>query len=270
MKTYRPYSPEQSYLLPPSPREWLPAGHLAYFILGLLGELDLGAIERAVQAKDPRGERPYSPEMMTSLLLYAYATGVYSSRRIARACVEDVAFRVLAAGEQPHFTTINQFRAKHLDALSGLFVQVVKACQSEGLVRLGHVAIDGTKMKANASKHKAMSHERMQKDEARLRAEIQEWFERAQATDEEEDRLERRRRHVRSTGGDPSARGAAGEDGAGSRSAEEGSRRGPRGSAPRAGGGASQEGRGHDPHAGQARRGCHAGQEAGPAGESIR
>jgi transposase len=190
VKTYRPYSPEQTYLLPPSPREWLPAGHLAYFILGLLGELDLAAIERAVQAKDPRGERPYSPEMMTSLLLYAYATGVYSSRRIARACIEDVAFRVLAAGEQPHFTTINQFRAKHLEALSGLFVQVVKACQSEGLVRLGHVAIDGTKMKANASKHKAMSYDRMQKDDVRLRAEIQEWFERAQAIDEEEDRTE--------------------------------------------------------------------------------
>lgn len=190
MKTCRPYAPEQSYLLPPSPREWLPQGHLAYFILGLLGELDLGAIERAVQARDPRGERPYSPEMMTSLLLYAYATGVYSSRRIARACIEDVAFRVLAAGEQPHFTTVNQFRATHLEALSGLFVQVVKACQSEGLVKLGHVAIDGTKMKANASKHKAMSYDRMQKDDARLRAEIQAWFERAQATDEEEDRTE--------------------------------------------------------------------------------
>lgn len=177
-------------MLPPSPREWLPAGHLAYFIVGLIGELDLRAIERVVQAKDPRGERPYSPEMMTSLLLYAYATGVYSSRRIAKACIEDVAFRVLAAGEQPHFTTINQFRATHLEALSGLFVQVVHACQSEGLVRLGHVAIDGTKMKANASKHKAMSYERMQKDDARLRAEIQEWFERAQKIDDEEDKAE--------------------------------------------------------------------------------
>ena len=190
MKSYRPYAPEQSYLLPPSPREWLSEGHLVYFILGLLDELDLSAIERTVQAKDPRGERPYSPEMMTSLLLYAYATGVYSSRRIERACVEDVAFRVLAAGEQPHFTTINCFRATHLEALSGLFVQVVKACQSEGLVRLGHVAIDGTKMKANASKHKAMSYDRMEKDDKRLRAEIQEWFERAQAVDEEEDKTE--------------------------------------------------------------------------------
>ena len=191
MKSYRAYAPDQSYLLPPSPREWLPVGHLVYFISELLDELDLSAIERSIQAKDHRGERPYSPVLMTSLLLYAYATGVYSSRRIARACVEDVAFRVLAAGEQPHFTTINQFRARHLEALSGLFVQVVKACQSEGLVRLGHVAIDGTKMKANASKHKAMSYDRMQKDDARLRAEIQEWFERAQAVDEEEDKVEK-------------------------------------------------------------------------------
>jgi transposase len=190
VKTYRPYAPEQSYLLPPSPREWLPAGHLAYFILGLLADLDLGGIEDVVQAKDPRGERPYAPELMTSLLLYAYATGVFSSRRIARACVEDVAFRVLAAGEQPHFTTINQFRATHLEALSGLFVQVLKACQSEGLVKLGHVAIDGTKMKANASKHKAMSYDRMEKDDKRLRAEIEEWFEKAQAIDAEEDKTE--------------------------------------------------------------------------------
>jgi transposase len=190
VKTYRPYSPEQSYLLPPSPREWLPSGHLAYFILGLLTELDLGAIERVVQAKDPRGERPYSPQMLTSLLLYAYATGVYSSRRIARACIEDVAFRMLACGEQPHFTTINAFRATHLEALASLFVQVLKACQSEGLVKLEHVAFDGTKMKANASKHKAMSFERMQKDDARLRAEIAEWFERAQAVDAAEDAAE--------------------------------------------------------------------------------
>jgi transposase len=189
VKTYRPYSPEQSFLLPPSPREWLPDGHLAYFILGLIGELDLGAIEKVVQAKDPRGERPYSPEMMTSLLLYAYATGVFSSRRIARACVEDVAFRVLSGSSKPHFTTINEFRATHLAALGALFIQVLKACQSEGLVKLGHVAIDGTKMKANASKHKAMSYDRMQKDDARLRAEIHEWFDRAEAVDAEEDAL---------------------------------------------------------------------------------
>lgn len=190
MKSFRPYSPEQSYLLPPSPCEWLPAGHLAFFVLGLLGELDLSGIERVVHAKDPRGEKAYAPTMMTALLLYAYATGVYSSRRIERACVEDVAFRVLAAGEQPHFTTINHFRAVHLEALSGLFVQVLRVCQSEGLVKLSHVAIDGTKMKANASKHKAMSYDRMEKDEMRLRAEIQEWFDKAQAVDTEEDKAE--------------------------------------------------------------------------------
>lgn len=189
MKTYRAYTPDQPYLLPPSPREWLPSGHLAYFIAGLVVELDLSAIEKVIQAKDPRGERPYSPEMMTSVLLYAYATGVFSSRRIEKACIEDVAFRFLAGNAQPHFTTINGFRASHLDALSSLFVQVLAVCRSEGLVKLQHVAIDGTKMKANASKHKAMSFDRMEKDEVRLRAEIQEWFERAEAADAEEDAL---------------------------------------------------------------------------------
>ena len=133
MKTYRPYSPEQAFLLPPSPREWLPDGHLAYFILGLVRELDLRSIERVVQAKDPRGERPYSPEMMTSLLLYAYATGIFSSRRIERACIEDVAFRVLASGAHPHFTTVNEFRATHLEALGGLFVWLKKRRGADAL-----------------------------------------------------------------------------------------------------------------------------------------
>jgi transposase len=187
VKAYRAYSPEQSYLLPPSPSEWLPEGHLVYFVLALVKDLDLSAIERVVQAKDPRGERPYSPTMMTSLLLYAYATGVFSSRRIERATVEDVAFRVLAAGSQPHFTTVNQFRATHRQALADLFLQVLRACQSAGLVKLGHVAIDGTKMKANASKHKAKSYERMQKDDARLRGEVEALLARADAVDAEED-----------------------------------------------------------------------------------
>lgn len=187
MKSYRAYAPEQPYLLPPSPREWLPAGHLALFVLDLVRELDLSAIEAALQRKDPRGERPYSPTMMTALLMYAYATGTYSSRRIERATIEDVACRVLAAGAQPHFTTINQFRAVHREALANLFVQVLHACQSAGLVKLEHVAIDGTKMKANASKHKAMSYDRMQKDEVRIRAEVDTWFDRAEAEDAEED-----------------------------------------------------------------------------------
>jgi transposase len=160
---------------------------LVFFVLSFVEQLDLSDIERRLQAKDPRGERPYSPVMMVGLLLYGYATGVFSSRRLQRATVEDVAFRVLAAGEHPHFTTINQFRADHREALSGLFVQVLAACQSAGLVKLTHVAIDGTKMKANASKHKAMSHDRMVKDQARLRSEVETWLARAEATDAEED-----------------------------------------------------------------------------------
>lgn len=187
MKSYRPYAPEQSYLLPPSPQEWLPAGHLAYFVHGLVGDLDLSGIERVIQGKDHRGERPYSPSMMTAVLLYAYSTGVFSSRRIERATVEDVAFRFLAGGAQPHFTTVNQFRATHRQALADLFLQLLQACQSAGLVKLGHVAIDGTKMKANASKHKAMSYERMQKDDVRLRAEVEALLAQADAVDAAED-----------------------------------------------------------------------------------
>lgn len=187
MKTYRPYAPEQSYLLPPSPAEWLPEDHLAYFVLDLVVDLDLGNIERAIQAKDARGERPYSPRMMTALLLYGYAKGVFSSRRIERATYEDVAFRVLAGGEHPHFTTVNGFRATHREALAGLFVQVLRECQSAGLVKLGHVAIDGTKLKANASKHKAMSFERMNKDDAKITAEVEALLARADAVDAAED-----------------------------------------------------------------------------------
>lgn len=183
MKAYRPYAPEQSFLLPPSPREWLPTSHLVYFVLGFVDQLDIREIEKRVQAKDHRGERPYSPRMMTALLLYGYAVGVFSSRRLERATLEDVAFRVLAGGEQPHFTTINAFRATHREALANLFVQVLAACQSAGLVKLGHVAIDGTKMKANASKHKAKSYDRMIKDSDRLRAEVETWLRRAEAED---------------------------------------------------------------------------------------
>ena len=189
MKSYRPYAPTQAYLLPPSPTEWLPEGHLAYFVLDLVADLDLGAIERALQAKDARGERPYSPRMMTALLLYGYAVGVFSSRRIERATFEDVAFRILAGGEHPHFTTVNEFRARHREELAGLFGQLLRECQSAGLVKLGHVAIDGTKMKANASKHKAMSFDRMNKDEARIAAEVEALLARADAVDAAEDEL---------------------------------------------------------------------------------
>jgi transposase len=189
VKSYRPYAPDQSYLLPPSPGEWLPKGHLAYFVLDLVADLDLGEIERRLQAKDPRGERPYSPRMMTALLLYGYAVGVFSSRKIERACFEDVAFRVLAAGEHPHFTTINEFRSMHRATFAELFQQVLKLCMSAGLVKLGHVAIDGTKMKANASKHKAMSYDRMAKEELRLQAEVEQLISQAEAVDAAEDKL---------------------------------------------------------------------------------
>jgi transposase len=186
-KQYRSWSPRQGFLLPPSPLEWLPEGHLAYFVLELVEELDLGEVERAIQAKDPRGTRPYSPGMMTALLVYAYCVGVYSSRKIERATYEDVGFRVLAAGEHPFFTTINEFRKTHLGALSGLFVQVLQMCRRAGLVKLGHVAMDGTKVQAAASKHKAMSYGRMGEEEARLHAQVAELLARAEAVDEEED-----------------------------------------------------------------------------------
>src|SRR6185312_2898802 len=142
-----------------------------------------------LQAKDHRGERSYSPRMMTALILYGYATGVFSARRIARACIEDVPFRVIAGNEQPFFTTVNEFRGTHRPALARLFGQVLRECQSAGLVKLGHVAIDGTKMKANASKHKAMSYDRMHTDEARIAAEVEALLSRAEAVDAEEDRL---------------------------------------------------------------------------------
>ena len=189
MKTYRPWTPTQSSLMPLSPTDWLPEDHLAYFVLDLIEELDLSEIERAIQAKDARGERPYSPRMMTTLLLYGYAVGVFSSRKIERATHEDVAFRVLAGGEHPHFTTINEFRGRHRQALAGLFQQLLEECMSAGLVTLGHVAIDGTKMKANASKHKAMSFERMNKDEARLSSEIEAMLKHAEEVDAAEDKL---------------------------------------------------------------------------------
>ena len=192
MKSYRPYTPMQSYLLPPSPTEWLPEGHLANFILDVVQRLDLRPIESVLQAKDPRGERSYAPRMMVGLLLYGYAVGVISSRQIARGTYEDVAFRVLAAGEHPAYTTVNQFRLDHLAAFRALFAQVLQLCRSAGLVKLGHVAIDGSKLKANASKHKAMSYERARQTDARLAREIEivdEILARADAVDAEEDAL---------------------------------------------------------------------------------
>ncbi len=185
-KTFRPYEPDQDFLMPISMREWLPADHLAYFISDVVESLDLSAITKRY-AGEERGYPPYHPGMMVKVLLYAYCIGVASSRKIEKRLCEDIAFRVLAANNTPDFRTISDFRKDHLRALSGLFLQVLKLCQKAGLVKLGHVALDGTKIKANASKHKAMSYKRMKEEETRLEAEIAELMKKAAAVDEEED-----------------------------------------------------------------------------------
>ena len=185
MKTFRPYQPDQTLLLPPSIEEWLPAGHLARFVREVASELDLRAIEDAYT--DGPGQPPYHPRLMVTLLLYAYSTGTYSSRRMAAKLVDDVAYRFLAAGNVPDFRTLSDFRKAHGPALNGLFVQVLHLCAEAGLVKLGRVAVDGTKVKANASKHKAMSYARMSEREAALRAQVAELLARAQATDDAED-----------------------------------------------------------------------------------
>jgi len=188
MKSYRRWQPTQSFLFPPSPADWLPDDHLAFFVLDVVAELDISEIERAVQGKDSRGERPYSPRMMLGLLIYGYCTGVFSSRKIQRATYESVAFRVLAGGEHPFHTTIADFRRVHLAAFKGLFLQVLMLCQKAGLVKLGHVALDGSKVQGNASKHKAMSYDGMQKAEKKLKAEVDDLVNRAKQADTVEDK----------------------------------------------------------------------------------
>jgi transposase len=187
-KTYREWNPDQVLLMPPVLREWLPKGHLVYFILDTVKRLDLSAILE-VYEQEGRGYPPYHPQMMVGVLLYAYCKGVPSSRKIQRRLEEDIAFRVLSAGNTPDFRTISDFRKRHLKALKGLFVQVLRLCQKAGLVKLGHVALDGTKIKANASKHKAMSYGRMQKEEERLKQEVERLLRRAEEEDAREDAL---------------------------------------------------------------------------------
>ena len=186
--SYRPYHPEQPFLLPPSPQQWLPENHLAYFIADTLQQIDLRPLHQRYQG-DGRRNRPYHPVMMLTLLVYAYATGVFSSRKIARKIDEDVAFRVLAGGNRPDFSTINRFRAEHLKEFKKLFVEIVRLAKRTGLLKLGTVALDGTKVKANASKHKAMSYQRLGEEEERLAAEIQQLIERAEQIDAAEDEL---------------------------------------------------------------------------------
>ena len=163
-KHYREYQPDQMFLLPPSLREWLPEDHLAYFVSDLVDDLDLSEIETVYEDED-RGQPPYHPRMMVKVLIYAYCTGVFASRRIEKRLVEDVGFRMLAAGNTPNFRTLSDFRKLHRNAVQGVFEQVLRLALKAGAMKLGRVAIDGSKVKANASKHKAMIYGRMKDKE---------------------------------------------------------------------------------------------------------
>jgi len=186
MSTFRPYEPDQQLLLPPSLREWLPSDHLVWFISETVDQLDLSAI-LDVYRDGGQGNLPYHPAMMLKVLTYAYATGVFSSRRIACQIEENIAFRLLAAGHMPDHRTICRFREQHLKAFEHLFVQVVQIARDAGLVKMGTLAVDGSKIRANASKRKAMSYERMQQEEKRLRKEIRALTARAAKRDAVED-----------------------------------------------------------------------------------
>jgi len=187
-KTFREWNPEQSVLFPASVLDLVPAGHLVHFVRNVVSEqLDLSKILGCYE--EERGYPPYHPVMMTALLLYANAAGIYSSRRIARACQERVDFMALTGMQKPDFRTISLFRLRHLEALKGLFKQVLKLCKKAGMVKLGHVALDGTKIRANASVYKNMSYGKMKKAEKDLKAEVDRWFEDAERIDREEDEL---------------------------------------------------------------------------------
>jgi transposase len=189
-KGYRSYQPDQDLLLPPSLRDWLPEDHLVYFVSDVVDQLDLTEIH-AVYEKEQRGQPPYDPRLMTKLLVYGYCVGVFSSRKIQKRLQEDVAFRVLAAGNQPDFRTISDFRKIHLETLQGLFEQVLAMALEAGAMRLGRVSLDGTKIKANASKHKAMSYGRMKEKQQQLKAEVQQLLAQAEAADAEEEEGDR-------------------------------------------------------------------------------
>src|ERR1700686_650743 len=194
-QNFFPDATNPSLMFPTTLHDWLPEGHLARFLVDVVSALDLSAIYKSYQEKDGRGQAAYAPEMMVRVLLYGYATGVYSSRKIRTRTFEDVAFRYLSGDQHPDHATIAEFRKRHLDALSGLFTQALLLCSEAGLVKLGHVAIDGTKIKANASKHKAMSYKRMNETEARLKQEIDALLATAEKTDAEEDAQHGKDRH---------------------------------------------------------------------------
>jgi transposase len=169
---FAPYEPNQQFLLPPSLRDWLPEDHLCYFISDTVDQLDISAISKKYRVSGS-GNVAYHPRLMLKLLIFGYSTGVFSSRKIARQIEENIAFRVLAAGQSPSHRSICRFRQEHITEFNELFVQVVEIAASSGLVKMGTLAIDGTKIKANASKHRAMSYGRMKEEEKRLRGEIQ-------------------------------------------------------------------------------------------------
>lgn len=186
-QNFLPDTVNQTLLFPPSLHDWVPDSHLARFLVDVVSALDLGAVYASYREKDGRGQAAYAPEMMLRLLLYGYATGVYSSRRIETRTYEDVAFRYLSGDQHPDHATLAEFRKRHLTALAGLFTQALQLCAKAGLVKLGHVAIDGSKIKANASKHKAMSYKRMYETEMRLKQEIEALLRQAEETDAAED-----------------------------------------------------------------------------------
>jgi transposase len=185
-KGYRTYLPEQDLLLPPSLRQWVAEDHLVYFVSDVVDQLDLSAMH-AVYEKEKRGQPPYDPRLMTKLLVYGYCTGVFSSRRIQKRVQEDIPFKVLAAGNEPDFRTISDFRKIHIEILQNLFEQVLALALESGAIKLGRVSLDGTKVKANASKHKAMSYGRMQEKQQQLKEEVKQLLEQAEAADKEED-----------------------------------------------------------------------------------
>lgn len=187
-RDFLPYNQDQQYLLPPDMREWIPEDHLIWFLSDVVDSLDLSDILRTYEKDDLRGRAGYHPALLTKLLLYAYCLGMTSSRRIERATYEDLPIRVLTADQHPDHDTIAAFRRRHLTALGGLFIQVLRLCQEAGLVKLGHVTLDGTKVKASASKHKAMSYARLCLTEEELAREVADIMREAERTDQEEDR----------------------------------------------------------------------------------
>jgi len=187
-KTFREWNPEQSLMFPPTPMDFVAPDDLVQFIMNLVRE-DLDLSEILNQYQEERGYPPYHPVMMTALLLYSYCQGNYSSRRIARACKQRVDYLALTGMQKPDHRTVNLFRQRHLKALAGLFEQVLELCEKAGLVKLGHVALDGTRIRANASKQKSMSYRTMKRTEDRLRAVVEGWFREAERIDREEDEL---------------------------------------------------------------------------------